>query len=583
MSSSSQTLTIGTRASDLALWQTHHIIERLQAAWPGLTCLIKPIVTIGDQTQASGQPLPAIGGKGLFTEALEHALRCSDIDLAVHSLKDLPVDDAPGLLLGAITSRADVRDVLIARNGWTLATLPTGAIVGTSSTRRAAQLLAARRDLTIRSIRGNVGTRIQKVLAGDYDATLLAAAGVERLGLLAAVTEWLPLTLMLPAPGQGALAVQCRADDLNTRQLLAPLNDLAVRMAVTAERSFLQSLGGGCSAPVAAYATVVGNPLGANNPAYVQMQALVASPDGHRLIRVQGEGAGLTLGSRLARQAIEQGATSLIAQAQPPAVTVAGADKPLHNKRIVITRPREQAGELYACLADLGAAPLAIPVIQIVPLPDLKPLEQAIGQLAQYAWLLFTSANAVTLFCEHLQQHSGDLGAVKVAAVGTATAAVLRQHGIEPTFVPAEFVAAKIAAGLGDVAGQRILWPQALLARPEVSEQLTAHGATVDAIPIYKTLPIELELAHQLELAQGVDVILFTSGSTVRHFMAALAHKQLDLAALHQPRIACIGPVTAQTAHELGLHVDIVAAEHTTVGLVQALTAYFQKDVQGSL
>ncbi len=185
------TLPIGTRQSDLALWQTNHMIDRLQAAWPGLVCQIIPFVTTGDQTQAQNKPLPAIGGKGLFTAELEQALRTGEIDIAVHSLKDLPVEDAPGLTLGAIASRADVRDVLVARNGWTLATLPIGAVVGTSSTRRMAQLLAARPDLNLQSIRGNVGTRIRKVMNGEYDATVLAAAGVERLNLLAHVSEWL--------------------------------------------------------------------------------------------------------------------------------------------------------------------------------------------------------------------------------------------------------------------------------------------------------------------------------------------------------------------------------------------------------
>ena len=171
--------TLGTRTSALALWQTNHIIERLQRAWPGLACHLQPFVTQGDKTQALDQPLPEIGGKGLFTAELERALLAGEIDLAVHSLKDLPVEDVPGLTIGAITSRADVRDALVARNGWTLATLPPGAVVGTSSTRRAAQLQALRPDLTIRSIRGNVDTRIRKVFNGDYDATLLALAGLE--------------------------------------------------------------------------------------------------------------------------------------------------------------------------------------------------------------------------------------------------------------------------------------------------------------------------------------------------------------------------------------------------------------------
>lgn len=296
-------LTIGTRTSQLARWQTQHVAARLRQAWPAVTCALEPFVTQGDRTLE--RPLPQIGGKGLFTLELEEALRAGRIDLAVHSLKDLPVDDAPGLIVGAILGRADVRDVLVARRGWTLATLPPGAVVGTSSLRRQAQLLHARPDLDVRSIRGNVETRMRKALEGDYAATVLAAAGVTRLGLDDAVTEWLPLEAMLPAPGQGALAVQCRAADAAMRALLAALDQAEVRAAVTAERAFLQALGGGCAVPVAAYATW--------DAAGGQLRGLVGAVDGRRLIRVQGAGGDpLQLGRQVAEAALAQGAGELL-------------------------------------------------------------------------------------------------------------------------------------------------------------------------------------------------------------------------------------------------------------------------------
>ena len=259
-----QLLKIGTRTSKLAMWQTNHIIDRLQTNWPGLECRVEPFMTQGDQIL--DKPLPQIGGKGLFTAELEAALRDGRIDIAVHSLKDLPVDDEPGLTLGAITSRAPVGDALIAREGWTLETLPQGAIIGTSSNRRRAQLLAVRPDLQVRSIRGNVQTRAQKVANGDYHATILAEAGIRRMEMAHLVTQWLPLDIMLPAPGQGALAVQCRADDATTLALLAAVEDEDVRTAVIAERTFLNAMGGGCSAPIAAYAKI--NRRGAKMQSY---------------------------------------------------------------------------------------------------------------------------------------------------------------------------------------------------------------------------------------------------------------------------------------------------------------------------
>lgn len=295
---------IGTRTSNLALWQTRHIMGLLEQNWPDVTCRTESFVTQGDKTL--NKPLPQIGGKGLFTQELEQALLDGRIHLAVHSLKDLPVENSPGLTLGAIVGRADVRDVLIAENGRTLETLPQGAVVGTSSLRRQSQLRRRRPDLDVRSIRGNVETRIRKVHEGQYNATVLAAAGVTRLGLEANVAEWLPLETMLPAPGQGALAVQCRADDAETLRLLAAVHQPAVAAAVTAERAFLHALGGGCATPVAAYAVMENNRL--------QLTGYVGAVDGTNVVTVTGSGIDSEeLGQTLAQEAIAEGAAEILA------------------------------------------------------------------------------------------------------------------------------------------------------------------------------------------------------------------------------------------------------------------------------
>ncbi len=299
-------ITIGTRQSTLALWQTHYVAQALEETGADVVCEIKHFVTKGDQTQLAGIPLPEIGGKGLFTWELENALRRDEIQLAVHSLKDLPVEDAEGLLIGAVPPRASVQDVLVAQNGWILDTLPMGAVVGTGSKRRAAQLLAARPDLEIRSIRGNVETRMRKVLEEKlYDATILAAAGLERLGLTENITQYLPLEMMLPAPGQGALAVQCSIDNEMVQQLLDEIHDVDTYTAVTAERMFLSGLGGGCSAPVAAYAEVADGEI--------FLRGLVASADGQQMIRVSDYGRDPhELGQRLAQEALANGAAEIM-------------------------------------------------------------------------------------------------------------------------------------------------------------------------------------------------------------------------------------------------------------------------------
>lgn len=299
-----RTIIIGSRPSQLARWQSEHILAQLQMAWPEKSFQVVTRMTEGDRVL--DRPLPEIGGKGVFTEELEIALRAGEIDLAVHSLKDLPVDQAPGLTIGAVGIRADARDVFISAGGGKLSDLPLGARVGTSSLRRQAQLKALRPDLMTLSLRGNVDTRIRKAQQGDYDGILLAAAGVERLDLQASISEYLSFEIMLPAPGQGALAVQCRAGDEEIQQLLRPVHDDATSRAVTAERAFLSELGGGCSAPIAAYATL--------NEAVITMEGLVASSDGRRVIRAAASGEDpLELGARLARIALEQGAREVLA------------------------------------------------------------------------------------------------------------------------------------------------------------------------------------------------------------------------------------------------------------------------------
>lgn len=300
-------LTFATRPSALARWQTQWVINALQKIHPNLVCEEKIITTQGDKIL--DKPLPEIGGKGLFTQELEAELLSGAVHCAVHSLKDLPVENPAGLTLGCIPARAEVRDALISANGYTITTLPTNASVGTSSLRRAAQLLSLRPDLRIESLRGNVDTRVRKALDGQYDAILLAGAGLTRLGLDGHVTEWLSLDVMLPAPGQGALAVQCRADDHSTLSLLAALDDDSTRKAVTAERAFLSGLGGGCAVPVAAYACVEGQ-----TSKVITSTGLVISEDGKRAVKVTSQGAdALKLGNELARQAISQGANEILA------------------------------------------------------------------------------------------------------------------------------------------------------------------------------------------------------------------------------------------------------------------------------
>lgn len=295
---------IGTRRSQLALWQAQHIQELLQAQHQTADLIF--FTTQGDQIL--DKPLPEIGGKGLFTLELENALRDGDIELAVHSLKDLPTEMPEGFTLGAIPRRASPFDALVSRTGQPLSELPSGAVIGTSSLRRTAQLKAYRPDLTIKMIRGNVDTRLRKVFEGEYDAAVLAAAGLDRLEKSGVITEIFEPDRMLPAPGQGAIAVQCRADDFTLMELLAVLDHAETRACVMAERAFLQKLDAGCRLPVSAYAAL--------NDGTLELTGRVSQIDGAKTITVKGWAPvqeNIQLGTQLAEQALAQGAGELLA------------------------------------------------------------------------------------------------------------------------------------------------------------------------------------------------------------------------------------------------------------------------------
>ncbi|WP_307827916.1 hydroxymethylbilane synthase [Nocardioides sp. SYSU D00038] len=304
----SDPIRIGTRASVLATTQSG-LVADLVSERLGLEVVLVEISTEGDRTQASGTPLAAAGGTGVFVSALRDALLRGEVDVAVHSLKDLPTTPDPGIALAATPTREDPRDVVVARDGLTLGELPVGSRVGTGSPRRVAQLQALGLGLDVVGIRGNVDTRIGKVRSGDYDAVVLARAGLARIGRLDEVTEVLDPLQVLPAPGQGALAVECRADD-DLAAALAVLDHPATRAAVTAERTVLATLEGGCSAPIGALAEVVEGEDGEE----LWVRAVALSPDGALSVRMSASGPlddAAGLGSRLAKEMLADGAGEL--------------------------------------------------------------------------------------------------------------------------------------------------------------------------------------------------------------------------------------------------------------------------------
>jgi len=306
----SQTITIGTRGSKLALWQTNWVKSELEHRHAGLRVEIQIISTKGDRVLDVSLPKLGEQGKGLFTKELEEAIHERRVDLAVHSLKDLPTELPAGLHIGAISEREDVRDALVARAGIQgFSDLPHNGLIGTSSLRRQAQIRALRPDLRLEPIRGNVDTRLRKLDEGQFDAIILAVAGLHRLGFAERITEHLPTELVLPAVGQGALAIETRSDDTEVNQIISVLNHQATRLACQAERAFLKGLGGGCLVPIAAHAEIIS--------ATLRLRGLVASTDGSEIVRGNLSGASQdaeSLGHQLALELIAQGADEILAR-----------------------------------------------------------------------------------------------------------------------------------------------------------------------------------------------------------------------------------------------------------------------------
>jgi hydroxymethylbilane synthase len=526
--------------------QAQLVADALARRYPEHEFTLTPLTTHGDRHPS--MRLSESTREGVFVKDLERALLDGEAELAVHSAKDLPTLPTPELTLAAFLPREDARDALIARPPGTLTQLPRGARIGTGSPRRAAQIAAVRPDLQAVEIRGNVDTRLRRLREGAVDALVLAAAGLARLGRLGEAHELLPFDVMLPAPGQGALAVQA-IDGSEASRLAAAIDDAQTRRAVEAERALLRRLGGGCLSALGAYAVVDGEDLA--------LQAVVLDAAGTTVIRARAHGADdATVVEEVADSLESQGAGRLLKR---PDASLAGL-------RIMVTRADRQAAAMVDALTALGAQAIRCPVIAIEPIA-VDPA--ALHDLDGYDWLVLTSANGVDRMRELLREAHRDFPThIKVAAIGPETAARAREAGMTPALVPQRYIAEDLAEELSAAMapGVRILLARAAGSRDVLPMQLRARGARVDVLETYRAVPppdVRTRLAFCLP---DVDMITLTSSSTVRHFVEAMPAAVPD-----RLQIACIGPITAQTARELGLRVDIIAQEYTTRGLVDAI------------
>lgn len=478
--------------------------------------------TLGDVSTA---PLASLGGVGVFVAAVREAVLSGACDLAVHSLKDLPTTPAEGLVLAAVPAREDPRDALCARDGLTLAGLPYGATVGTGSPRRAAQLAIVRPDLRIVDIRGNVDTRLGRVGA-ELDAVVLAVAGLARLGLSHAITQAIDPAEMMPAPAQGALAIECRSDDEPLRELLAELDDPASRLAVETERSVMRLVEAGCSAPFGA------------------------------LARVSDEGLAVT--ARLVTGAGARSVTVAGSPATAPVLASQVADEvaPLRGLRVLMP-----SSGLAGVLSAEGALVTTADFTHTEPL-DVGPLVEALARRPDA--IAFTSARTLTVIADAGIELSKMIEPdVAVAAVGDATAAAVEATGLTVSIRPsAGSGGAALAAAFPDGPGTVVV-PGAAEPAPELAAHLHARGWNVTTVPVYRTVgaaSIDPGIAADW---RANDVFVVTAPSVAR--------AAAQLLGLPGPPVVAIGSTSAAAARELGFEVAATAATASPFGLVEAL------------
>lgn len=544
-------LVIGTRGSRLSLAQTKIVTDRLAELFPGLTLDIKTINTHGDLHQDAR--LVKADQVGVFVKEIDRALASGEIDAAVHSLKDVPTSQPDIIRISAIVERADPRDVLISRSGKKLAELPPYARIGTSSVRRKSQLLACRSDLDIVEMRGNVDGRIAKLDNSDYDAIVLAAAGVERLGLQNRITEYLPLSLMLPAPGQGALAIETRSNDKAAHEIISKLDDVGVKAAVEAERTVLSHIGGGCDVPLGILAKVEG--------AALKIDACITGSDGAVRYTYTQKGsvklpeeAGLTLAEKM----LMSKAMGIIVES-----SVRSA---LCGKLVMVTREEQPNDGLCSMLLERAAIPIYFPTMKTKLLLQ-KTAEDTIPDPHTYDAIVVTSKRSVPYLAASL---GASKAGAKVIAVGDETKRFLEEYGIAVTYVPEDSSAKSIPAGIGKVKGTKILVINSARAENSLAEELTAMGAIVERINPYTIVQPQVSLARRNAVAgYKLDFITFASPSAVEGLLGIMGECTSRL--LSKCKVVCIGETTAKACIENGILVSGIARQHSIQGMVSCI------------
>ncbi|MGI8485116.1 MAG: hydroxymethylbilane synthase [Thermomicrobiales bacterium] len=564
-------LLIGTRGSALALWQANAVRRWLLDRDESQNIELSVITSDGDRDKQSS--LTVIGGRGVFTSALQGALLRGEIDMAVHSAKDLPGITPRGLDIVAFPAREISLDALVSRHHVGLRDLPPYPVIGTSSRRRAVQILAIRPDARIADLRGNIDTRLRKARTDAYDAIVLAAAGLARMGWEREITAVLPIESFTPAPGQGVLAIEARIAPDAGWSVARGLDDPEVRMAVSIERAFLRGVGGGCTTPIGAHAAIVGVGEGQR----IDFHAMLADDAGDRLERTREQ-----FSLENASQEVFVLAQRMLQSVKPSWAGVSfgskesGRTSPLNGVRVMVTGTPEMVDTQMSKLRSAGADPFFFPTVRIEPAPDASALEQAIAGATEgaYDWMMVTSANAVSAIAAYLRPDRTITA--QIAAVGERTADALSNIGVRATLVPGDQSARGMLAAFASesLVGKRVLLPLSSIARPTLADGLRERGAIVEVVTAYQTVPVtEIDAGAIASLTKRVtNAVVLSSPSAVASLVDLLgAH----VAAISGALFIAIGDTTANAMRVANLPVHSVAAEPTPDGIVNALLSCY--------
>lgn len=510
------TVRIATRNSPLALWQAEYVKQRLQKAHIGMQVDIHGMTTQGDVLL--DRNLAAAGGKGLFLKELEVALLNGEADIAVHSMKDVPVEVPKGLEISVVCERVDPRDAFVSNKYQNLYALPQGARVGTSSLRRISQLQSAFPKLEFIALRGNVNTRLAKLDEESYDAIILAAAGLIRLGFEHRIKQYITPELCLPAVGQGIIGIQCRQDDAETKALLEPLLDRESAIVLAAERAMNATLEGGCQVPVAGFAEI--------RKGQIRMRGMVAALDGSRTIFSNDVSEELSivsakdLGAKVGNHLLEQGAAELLAEA----IASQPQDAPARKPVVLLTRQKRYRGNMVSLLERLGCVVEHIETLQIDPILN-ESVATHLKNLNTFTDLLFVSRNAVEIGMALIQDEQLSIPEkTAVMTVGAESAKQLRAYDINAFFPHrgAGVDALLSAPNMQDLTGRRILIVRGTHGLTWPTEEMVKRGAQVEHADVYRhQMPArgEKRFAEMFSRHDGIDAVFLHSAQSATNFM----------------------------------------------------------------